>query len=108
MLVLIKIAHTVVWAAFVVCIAGIYVAAARGRFEVAAALAGVVLGECVVLALNRMRCPLTPLAGRYTDDRRPNFDIYLPAWLAKHNQEIFGTLYAVGLLYAVARWWIAR
>jgi hypothetical protein len=30
-----------------------------------------------------MRCPLTGIAARYTDDRRDNFDIYLPPWLAR-------------------------
>jgi hypothetical protein len=45
-----------------------------------------------------MHCPLTAVAARYTAERRPNFDIYLPAWLARHNILIFSTLYAAGLL----------
>lgn len=104
MLVLIKIVHTVVWAAFVACILGIYVFSARGRFGVALALIAIVLGELVVLVVNRMRCPLTPMAARYTADRRENFDIYLPMWLAKYNKEIFGTLYLGGVVYALITW----
>jgi hypothetical protein len=47
---------------------------------------------------------LTDVAARYTDARQDNFDIYLPLWLARHNKSIFGTLYAAGLLFALARW----
>ena len=54
--------------------------------------------------LNRMRCPLTGVAARYTDDRRANFDIYLPEWLARSNKQIFGILYAAAVLFLVARW----
>jgi hypothetical protein len=52
----------------------------------------VVLAEVVVLAVNGWRCPLTGVAARYTDDRRENFDIDLPLWLARHNKRIFGAL----------------
>jgi hypothetical protein len=38
----------------------------------AAFLTGLVLVECAVLAMNRGRCPLTDLAGRYTEDRTDN------------------------------------
>jgi hypothetical protein len=37
-------------------------------------------------------------------DGRDNFDIYLPEWLARYNKEIFGTLYVVGLVFALVRW----
>jgi hypothetical protein len=51
-----------------------------------------------------MQCPLTGVAARYTDDRRPNFDIYLPEWLPRNNKQIFGTLYAFAVLFLVVRW----
>ena len=60
--------------------------------------------EAVVLVLNKWRCPLTSVASRYTDDRRENFDIYLPEWLAKHNKHIFGVLYFAGVVFTLARW----
>lgn len=44
------------------------------------------------------------MAARYTDDRRDNFDIYLPVWLARYNKLIFGPLYFVGVAFALARW----
>jgi len=62
----------------------------------------------LVLVVNRMTCPLTDVASRYTDDRRANFDIYLPEWLARHNKTIFGSLYVAAILLLVARWLVAR
>jgi len=79
-------------------------AAFYGEHRVAFWLAGIVAFEVAVLALNRGSCPLTSVAARYTDDRRANFDIYLPYWLARHNKLVFGTLYAAGLAYAIVRW----
>jgi len=101
---LIKIVHTLVWAGFAGCIFAIPVLTAQGRFRGAAVLAAIVLVEVIVLAVNRWHCPLTPIAGRFTDDRRANFDIYLPEWLARYNKEIFGTLYVAGVAYLVVRW----
>ncbi len=100
----IKFLHTVVWAVLAGCVLAIQVAAWRGDFLLAAWLVGIVALEVAVLAGNRGRCPLTSIAARYTEDRRENFDIYLPRWIAKHNKLIFGTLYVVGTLFAIARW----
>jgi hypothetical protein len=104
-LVAIKTLHTVVWAFFVGCIVAIPVAAYSGAFGIAAWAAGAVLLEVLVLAVNRWRCPLTGVAARHTDDRRHNFDIYLPVWLARHNKTIFGMLFVAGLAYAAFAWW---
>ena len=100
----IRVLHTAVWAVFAGCIVAIPVLAWQGRSGVAAVLAAVVLGEVVVLWLNRWSCPLTAVAARYTDDRRANYDIYLPEWLARYNKQIFGPLYVAGVVYALARY----
>jgi hypothetical protein len=100
----VRLLHTAVWAVFAGCIVVIPVLAWQGRFGVAAALAALLLGEVVVLWLNRWSCPLTAVAARYTDDRRANFDIYLPEWLAYYNKQVFGLLYLAGVAYAVARY----
>lgn len=100
----IKFLHTFVWAGFAGCIVAIPVLALQERFRLAALLALIVLGEVIVLAINRWRCPLTPIAARYTEDRRANFDIYLPEWLARYNKEIFGPLYLAGVVLLVVRW----
>jgi hypothetical protein len=44
------------------------------------------------------------VASRYTDERRDNFDIYLPIWLARHNKLIFGALYVAGVAFALVQW----
>lgn len=44
------------------------------------------------------------MAARYTHDRRENFDVYLPVWLAKYNKSIFGTLYFAVVVFALVRW----
>lgn len=80
------------------------VAAQLRRFRWAAALTAIVLIECAILAANHFRCPLTDVAARYTSDRAANFDIYLPLWLAAHNQFIFGALFIAGALFALYRW----
>ena len=92
----IKLVHTAIWLFFAGCIVAIPIAGARRQFLLAAVLTGLVLLECAVLAVNRCRCPLTSLAGRYTQERADNFDIYLPLWLARRNKTILGTPFAVG------------
>ena len=100
----IKLAHTLVWAVFAGCVIAIPVLSWAGEIRSAALCAAVVAGEVLVLALNRWRCPLTDVAARYTGDRRDNFDIYLPEWLARHNKVVFGSLYVAGLLVLAWAW----
>ena len=102
----IKIVHTVVWAMLVAVIVAIPVMAWQDRFSAAAVLTAVMLGEVFVLVVNGWRCPLTDLAARYTDDRRANFDIYLPLWLAANNKRIFGSIFAAGVVFSI--WRLAR
>lgn len=103
-LVAVKGLHTLAWAFFAGCIVAIPVASWRGEHRAAAWLAGIVLGEVVVLALNQWKCPLTAVAARYTEDRRDNFDIFLPLWLARYNKQIFGPLYLAAVVFAVVQW----
>jgi len=107
-LLLVKAAHSVIWVFFVLCIAAIPVLTLNGRLGAAAWFAGIVLLEVAVLALNRWTCPLTPIAARFTDDRRDNFDIFLPEWLARHNKSIFGALYLAGVALLLVRWVVER
>jgi hypothetical protein len=101
----IKLAHTAAWALFAGCIVAIPIAAALGALTLAAILILVVTVEVLILAANRCRCPLTNVAARYTDDRRDNFDIYLPRWLARHNKLLFGTLFVAGVAFTAWCWW---
>jgi len=100
----IKLLHTVIWAFLAASILALPILAVLRRFRWAAILTVIVLLECVVLAANGGRCPLTDLAARCTLDRAANFDIYLPNWLARHNKAIFGTLFVLSELMVVWRW----
>ena len=100
----VKIVHTLAWAIFASCIVALPVAAYLKDFKLAALLIAIVLVEVIVLTANHFRCPLTDVAARYTSDRRANFDIYLPLWIARYNKEIFGSLFVAGILFTLVRW----
>ena len=100
----VKFAHTLIWALFAGCILVLPFVAWRRNFIAASVLIAVVFAEVFVLMVNRFRCPLTDVAARYTDDRRDNFDIYLPIVIARHNKQIFGTLFVAGILFTIAMW----
>ena len=100
----VKLAHTIVWALFAGCIVAIPYFVSQRHLNIAFVLIGVVMLEVLVLLANRLRCPLTSVAARYTYDRRENFDIYLPLWLARYNKHIFGTLFGIDVLYTVFQW----
>lgn len=101
---MVKLLHSAVWCFFVASILGVWAGAMTGRFDLALGCIGIVGVEVIVLLLNRWSCPLTAIAARYTEDRRPNFDIYLPEWLARYNKEIFGTLFVAGMVFTWVRW----
>lgn len=99
----IRLLHTVVWALLVAVIIAIPVTAWREQYGFFALLTGIILVEVAVLAANSYRCPLTNIAGRYTDNRSDNFDIYLPLIIARYNKQIFGTLFVAGVLAGIAK-----
>ena len=100
----IKVVHTFAWALFAGCILALPIVAWRGQFALSLLLIAIVSVEVLVLIANRLRCPLTSVAARYTDDRRPNFDIYLPLWIARYNKQIFGPLFVAGILFTAILW----
>jgi hypothetical protein len=100
----VKAFHTVIWSFFVLAIGAIWVFAARGNISGALVAIAIVMAEVAVLGLNNGQCPLGGIAGRYTDDRAANFDIYLPAWLAGRTKPIFGPLFGAGVAFTVLRW----
>lgn len=100
----IKLLHTAAWAVFAGAIVCIPLAAWTWRYDWVVWLSALVAVEVVILAVNGWHCPLTPMAARHTDDRRANFDIYLPEWLARYNKQVFGPLYVAGMVFALLRW----
>ena len=100
----VKTLHTAVWAVLAGAILAIPAVAWGGALGWAASLIGLVLVEGAVLGCNRGRCPLTGVAARFTDDRAPNFDIFLPRVLARWNKLLFGSIYLAAVLYTLWMW----
>jgi hypothetical protein len=98
-LLVIKAVHTIVWGGFVAVIGYVLYCGVVNRLTWHTwAASALVVGEGVVLLLFRRHCPLTLLARRYSHSRKDNFDIFLPAWLARYNQLIFTSIYVFALL----------
>jgi hypothetical protein len=104
----IRMVHTIAWVVFASSIVAIPIVTLAGRIHTALWLSLLVWVEVFILAANRLRCPLTGVARRYTRDRSDNFDIFLPEWLAKHNKLIFGSLFAIGELFLLWQWSLLR
>jgi len=81
----IKVIHTAVWTFFVLAIGAIWVFALRADYVSAAWAIAVVMIEVAILGLNHGQCPLGRFVARHTEDRAANFDIHLPAWLARRT-----------------------
>lgn len=101
-LIIIKAIHTAIWvmmasAACYVLYAGIFRIYGLILWTSIALLSF----ETVVLLINKWICPLTPIAMKYTGDRRANFDIYLPEKIAEYNKLIFGSIFGIGLLLVI-------
>ncbi|OGX86735.1 hypothetical protein BEN47_12165 [Hymenobacter lapidarius] len=98
-LLLIRLAHTLVWAFFVAAIGYVVYSGLADKITAHTWVAsGLVLAEGVLLLLFNRRCPLTILARKYSHSYRANFDIFLPEWLARHNQVVFTSIYMAGLV----------
>lgn len=103
-LLIIKVVHTFIWSFFVIVIGYILYAGIFNRIDVRVWIAiGLILFEGLVLFLNRGKCPLTPLAARYADPIKDNFDIFLPVWLARNNKIVFTTIFVLGLFLVACR-----
>ena len=107
-LVAVKLLHTMVWALLAGCILALPLLAFLREFRGSLILTAIIIFECVVLASNQGRCPLTDWAAQFTADRTDNFDIYLPNWLARYNKVIFGTLFVVNEVIVCWRWLALR
>ncbi|MBK7752238.1 MAG: DUF998 domain-containing protein [Flavobacteriales bacterium] len=101
-LIAIKLFHTAVWVFMNVVIFYVLYAVLVDRIDLWMWIGLAVIGvECLVLVLFKMACPLTLVARRYSSSQLPNFDIYLPLWLAKYNKHIYGII-LVGILAGLA------
>jgi len=103
-LMIIKIFHTVIW---IICVAAIVYLIVAGIINIINVWVWICIGlivlEGIVLMIFKWRCPLTILAEKYSDNQNVGFDIFLPAWLAKHNKTIFSILFLTGLVLILWR-----
>jgi hypothetical protein len=101
----IKFLHTLVWVFFVAIILYVVYSGITGRITSFTWVSiGLVLVEGLVLLIFKMFCPLTVIARRYSDSKKANFDIFLPEWLAKYNKEIFTSIYVIGVVLVLLRY----
>lgn len=96
---LIKIIHTFIWALMVAAILYIVYCGLSNNFNPLLwfSIALIIL-EGVTLLIFKWTCPLTLIAKRYTDNRKDNFDIYLPIFMAKYTKTVFSALFVLGII----------
>ncbi|MCK6693510.1 MAG: hypothetical protein L6Q97_15620 [Thermoanaerobaculia bacterium] len=98
-LIMIKSLHTLIWVFYNIVIFYLLYAVIVNKIDVWVWVCiGLVCLEGIVLAIYRMKCPLTIVAEKYSDSDRANFDIYLPHWLAKYNKEIYTSIFSASIL----------
>lgn len=95
MLTFLKAVHTIIWIVMAVANASAFYLALVDNFNAWFFVAVTLLcGEVVIIAVNSWHCPLTDVMAKYTLERKANFDIYLPEWLARNNIKGFALLIA--------------
>ena len=105
-LLFIKLLHTAVWSFFVFIIFYVVHSGISGKITPFTWISiGLVVGEGLILLLFKMFCPITLIARKYSDSKKENFDIFLPNWLAKYNKIIFTTIYLIGVLLVLLRFY---
>jgi hypothetical protein len=98
-LTLIKILHTAIWIFFNVVIFYLLYAVIANKIDKWVWICiGLILLEGLTLLVFKSICPVTILARKYSDSQQPNFDIYLPNWLAKYNKEIYTAIVLIALI----------
>lgn len=98
----IKITHTLVWALMVSAILYILYCGLTDTNNIVLWLSIVlILSEGVVLLFNKWSCPFTAVAAKYTDNRKDNFDIYLPNMVAKYKRTFFTALFIIGIILII-------
>ncbi|MBN8570070.1 MAG: hypothetical protein J0M18_10595 [Ignavibacteria bacterium] len=105
MLRFIKSVHTFIWVIMTTSNFLAFYFALIGRFDAWFWIPCLlIVSEIFIILFNNWRCPITPIAEKYTEDRKSNFDIYLPEWLAKNNVKIFSGIIVVELLILVVKY----
>lgn len=103
-LTLIKLLHTIIWLLFNVIIFYFLYAVITDTIDYRVWVClGLLVAEGIVLLVFKSICLVTVLARKYSDSQKPNFDIYLPEWLAKYNKAIYTTIVVIAILILIYR-----
>jgi len=103
-LILIKSFHTLIWLFYNLVIFYLLYAVMANKIDRWVWICvGLVIVEGIVLSINKLMCPLTLVAEKYSDSKKDNFDIYLPNWLAKYNKTIYTIIFIIAVLILVHR-----
>ena len=103
-LILIKLLHTTIWLFFNVVIFYLLYAVLINKIDKWVWIClGLIVLEGLVLILFKRVCPVTLMARKYSDSTKPNFDIYLPGWLAKYNQLIYSIIVLIAIVILIYR-----
>jgi hypothetical protein len=101
-LILIKSIHTLIWVFFNVVIFYMLYAVIMNKMDYRLWIGyGLFILEGIILVAYKFFCPLTIIARKYSDSTKPNFDIYLPAWLAKYNKLIYTSILIIIILVTI-------
>ena len=104
MLKLVKTVHTIIWVIMTVSNFMAFYFAYIGQFDLWFWLpASLIFLEIIIILTNNWKCPVTTVAEKYTENRKPNFDIYLPEWLAKYNVRIYTVLIIVEIIVVLVK-----
>jgi len=100
----IKTIHTLIWLFFNVVIFYLLYAVVADKIDKWVWISiGCIFLEGIVLIVFKRMCPVTLIARRYSVSTRDNFDIFLPAWLARNNKLIYSIIVAISLLLLIYR-----
>lgn len=109
MLKFLKTLHTVIWVIMATSNFLAFYFAYIGRFDIWFWLpASLIALECIIIVAFSWKCPLTYVAEKYTQNRQPNFDIYLPYWLAKYNVKIFSVLIILEIFIVLIKYFLSK
>jgi hypothetical protein len=103
-LTIIKTIHTAIWVFFNVVIFYLLYAVIADKIDKWVWIClGLILLEGIVLLVFKKMCPVTLVARKYSDSTKSNFDIFLPAWLAKYNKLIYSIIVAISIVILAYR-----
>lgn len=103
-LVWIKILHTLIWLFFNVVIFYLLYAVIVNKIDKWVWICiGLIVAEGMVLLVFKNVCPVTIAARKYSESEAANFDIYLPAWLARNNKLIYTTIVVIAIVILIFR-----